>query len=259
MKPPLAIIPTYMTKRDDLLLTLDAVNSLLSTSNCDLMVVDDGSPSKSCVEELEEYVIDLGQRTIVKFENTGFSSTVNCGLRTALHESRDALLVNADIQFIDPGWLDRMLASEGDVIGAMLIYPNGLIQHAGVFYSLLYNWFDHRYRFAPGLLEDALRPRICPVTAALQLIRHETLVKVGIYDEEFRLSFEDMDYCLRVFQAGLKCVYEPTVRAVHHESIFRRKASAKHLAWQEDGYALLNRKHDPRDFTRYASTMLIDD
>ena len=50
------------------------------------------------------------------------------------------------------------------------------------------------------------------MTAALQFIRWETLEQVGLYDEGYRLCFEDVDYCLRVFEAGLECIYEPTVR-----------------------------------------------
>ncbi len=49
------------------------------------------------------------------------------------------------------------------------------------------------------------------MTAALQLIRCETLEQIGLYDEGYRICFEDLDYCLRVFEAGLDCIYEPSV------------------------------------------------
>ena len=53
---------------------------------------------------------------------------------------------------------------------------------------------------------------ICPVTGAFQYIRPEVLERVGLYDPGFRMACEDVDYDLRVFQAGFECVYEPAVR-----------------------------------------------
>ena len=83
----------------------------------------------------------------------------------------------------------------------------------------------HRFQYGPNDLPEALVPCRCPVTAALQLIRHETLETVGIYDEGYRMAFEDVDYCLRVFEAGLECIYEPSVRAFHREKFFRGRPS----------------------------------
>ena len=135
------------------------------------------------------------------------------------------------------GWLDRMRErtdTEGRpaaVVGARLLYPNGLIQHAGVFFSLLNRDWLHRYRFGPANLPEALKPTRCIVTGALQFIRWETLDQIGLYDEGYRLCFEDVDYCLRVFKAGLECIYEPSVVAMHHESFFRRNATPKIERW----------------------------
>ena len=64
---------------------------------------------------------------------------------------------------------------------------------------------------------------VCPVTGAFQYIRPEVLEQVGLYDPGFRMGCEDVDYCLRVFQAGFACVYEPAIRAIHHESLFRSR------------------------------------
>ena len=56
------------------------------------------------------------------------------------------------------------------------------------------------------------------MTAALQLIRWETLDQVGLYDEGYRLCFEDVDYCLRVFEAGLR---------VHLRAVGRRHRTTR--------------------------------
>ena len=120
------------------------------------------------------------------------------------------------------------------VVGARLLYPNGCIQHAGVFFSARTRAFWHRCQYGPADLPEALVPVLCPVTGALQLIRHETLATVGLYDEEYRMAYEDVDYCLRVFESGLQCIYEPSVCAVHHESVFRGRSTPKLERWQQE-------------------------
>ena len=148
----------------------------------------------------------------------------------ALHTGRDAVLVNADIEFLEPGWLERMRArtdSEGRpaaVVGARLLYPNGLIQHAGNFMSLLHRDWLHRFRTAPATCprRSCRRAARSPPRCSSSATRRSS--SVGLYDEGYKMCFEDLDYCLRVFEAGLECIYEPTVVASHREKFFRGKA-----------------------------------
>src|SRR4051794_12455642 len=226
------------------------------------MVVDDHSPERGLVATLALICEELGFELVAQPENAGFSRTVNVGLRHALVRGYDAALVNADIEFIDHGWLDRMRertdvqGRPAAVVGARLLYPNGLIQHAGVFLSLLNRSGLHRFQSAPAALPEALVACRCPVTAALQFIRHETLVEVGLYDEEYRMSFEDVDYCLRVFEAGLECIYEPSVRAWHLESFFRSKPSPQIRQWTLDSIARMRTLWGAKDMSRWVPEVL---
>jgi GT2 family glycosyltransferase len=219
---PLAVIPTFISDRRSQELTFRCVSSIMATAGdqVDVMVVDDASPAKRLRTEL----IDATEAFVdwrIKSENTGFSRTVNVGLDQALREGRDAILINADVEFFEEGWVQALLDVDAYVVGGLLMFPNGLIQHAGVYYSALHRSFDHIFRFAPGSLPEAQKQRRCPVTGALQLIRNESLAIVGLYDENFPMAFEDVDYCLRVFEAGRDCVYQPRARAVHYEKMFR--------------------------------------
>src|SRR6185295_16196389 len=178
---PLCVIPSFLRTEGDLDLLVRCLVSLWSTApEADVIVVDDGSPERSLLVPLAAAIGELGYELIAKDENEGFSRTVNVGLRAALETGRDAVLVNADIEFHEAGWLERMLARTDTTgrpaaVGARLLYPNGTIQHAGCFLSLRTRGFWHRCQYAPGNLPEALDPVRCPVTAALQLIRHETL------------------------------------------------------------------------------------
>lgn len=236
----LAIVPVYLRDDLDAELLARCLVSLHSTApEAEVLVVDDGSPARRLVDQLPAVTAELGQRLILKDENSGFSKTVNVGLRTALAEGHDALLVNQDIQFVERGWLEAMLAATDTdgrpaaVVGARLIYPSGLIQHGGIFYSRFYGWFDHRFRYAPADLPEANVRDVCPVTAALQLIRRETLEQIGLYDETFVMGHEDVDFCLRTFDAGLSCLYEPSAWAYHHESAIRGRLEEKSQTWAE--------------------------
>ena len=259
---PLCVIPSYLRTPGDLDLLVKCLVSLWVTApEASVLVVDDGSPNRELLQPLAAAVDELGYELLAKAENEGFSRTVNVGLRRALELGRDAVLVNADIEFHEPGWLDRMVArtdTQGRpaaVVGARLLYPNGCIQHAGVFFSFRARSFWHRCQYGPADLPEALEPARCPVTAALQLIRHGTLEQIGIYDEQFRMAYEDVDYCLRVFEAGLECIYEPSVCAIHHESVIRGRTTPKLERWTKESSQRLFTKWQTADMSQFTPAL----
>lgn len=255
-KPPLVVIPVYMTEPQDLAQTVAAINSIKETTapgEVEVLCVDDGSPEESLVSGLEAEIDQLGFDLHVKEENSGFSRTVNVGLRRALQNEQDAVLMNADVELQGP-WVRRFSRTTDEqgrwaaVVGALLLFPNGLIQHGGIYFSLVTRSFDHMFKYGPQNLPEALEKQVCPVTGALQFIRHRTLATVGLYDEEFRMGWEDVDYCIRVFLAGEECVYNPNIRAIHHEQMFRGRPNEKLRDWQEKSLMYLMMKYREQSF-----------
>jgi len=262
-RPTLAIVPVYVRDEPEVEVLLKCLVSLQATApDARVLIVDDHSPSEPMVALVEAAADELGVAFVRKDENTGFAGAVNVGLEVARATELDAVLVNADIEFPQAGWLDVMRArtdTQGRpaaVVGARLLYPTGLLQHAGVYFSQLHRYFGHRFNHGPGDLPEALAPCRCPVTAALQLIRYETLVEVGIYDESFGLAHEDMDYCLRVFGAGLDCIYEPAAVAVHHESMFRSRRSKRIEELHRRSFDRLIEKYGSMDMTAWTPVAL---
>jgi GT2 family glycosyltransferase len=254
----LAIVPVYLRAPEDLNVLLRCLGSLAQTApQADVLVVDDSSPARELVDLLEAASSEIGFELLRQPVNGGFATTVNVGLRRALAENRDAVLVNADIEFHSLDWLEAMLARTGSdgspaaVVGARLLYPNGLLQHAGIYFSLLHRGFAHRLHLGPGDLPEALVPSRCPVTGALQLIRHACLVEVGLYDEAFHMGWEDVDYCLRAFAAGLECVYEPAACATHAESLFRSRTAKGQEDWERRSLEVLLTKHAGADLSAF--------
>jgi len=262
-RPTLAIVPTFLREEAEIEVLLHCLVSLKSTApDVHVVLVDDHSPEPALAGLAEQAAAELGAGFVRKDENTGFAATVNVGLIYARQEGMDAVLVNADMEFTQPGWLDLMRARRDTkdrpaaVVGARLLYPNGLLQHAGVYFSVIRREFAHRFQYGPGDLPEAQLPCLCPVTGALQLIRHETLATVGVYDEGFGLGHEDMDFCLRTFAAGLECVYEPSATAIHHESLFRGKRSAAIAEMARRSALHLRTKHGTTDMTPWIPVTL---
>lgn len=265
---PLAIIPTYVRRSTDVQMLQTALRTLRETAgdDCDVLVVDDGSPERDLVAGVENEAETYGAEFTDKGRNEGFARTVNVGLRKCLLEGRDAILVNADIEFgLTKDWLglmERQPTSDGSglasIVGALLIYPNGLIQHGGIFFSMLTREFGHRFNYGPGNLLEAQAAVVCPVTGALQFIRHESLENVGLYDETFRLGWEDVDYCVRVWLSGRECVYQPGIRAVHHESAFRggARADEKIARWTNESWLRFVGKYADVSFAEFVPDMM---
>ncbi|MDA0160010.1 glycosyltransferase family 2 protein [Solirubrobacter ginsenosidimutans] len=243
---PLVVIPNYMSHEADMEILGECVQSIRRTvsDTVDVLIIDDCSPAPWLVDVFEERYERAGFELVRSETNEGFSRTVNVGLQRALAEGREAILMNADIVMLTPGWLNRCrrAASSPTLVGARLLYPNGLIQHAGLYFSLIANVFEHRFRYAPGNLPEANVQTVCPVTGAFQYIPAEVLQRVGPYDPEFRMGYEDVDYCLRVFQAGFRCLYEPAITAIHHESLFRSRPDEKLQRWHDQSLEILRRK-----------------
>lgn len=257
MADTLAIIPTFLRSPGDLRVLIVALRTLHDTApDLEVLVVDDGSPAPALVDEVGDECDALQYRLVRKTTNEGFSAAVNVGLGEALDRGLDALLVNADIEFTTPGWLEAMVSQPAQVVGAQLLYPNGLIQHGGIFFSLLTRTFGHIHQYAPADLPEARRMRTCPVTGALHLIRHDTLVSVGLYDEDFRLGHEDVDYCLRVFLAGGTCVMQPAAQAVHHESLFRGRPTKRIDDWQRRSWSHFMTKHSATPLATYVPSVV---
>jgi GT2 family glycosyltransferase len=122
--------------------------------------------------------------------------------------------------------------------------------------SMLTRDFGHRFQFGPGNLPEAQHATTCPVTGALQFIRHECLATVGLYDESFHLGWEDVDYCARVWLSGRQCIYQPGVRAVHRESYFRGRQTEKLAKWTADSWLRFCGKYQDVSFAEFVPNML---
>lgn len=217
-RPQLAVVPLHLRAPSDLEALLGCVVSLKATApDLAILLVEEASPEQALVDQLESVVEELDCELVRSTEPVGHAATLNVGLRGALDYGFDAVLVDPSLELRQAGWLEQLLArTDGQgrpaaVVGARLLDRRGLLWHAGLFFSLLrHEWFE-RFQCGPADLPASLAPCACPVSSVLQLVRHETLQEIGLYDPTYG-RFADVDFCLRAFGAGLESVYEPAVR-----------------------------------------------
>ena len=138
------------------------------------------------------------------------------------------LFLNDDIEIQDPGWLRRLVEQaqrpEIGVVGPQLLYPDGRVQHAGMF--LTERSARHAFRLlagdAPGAFGLARTQReVISVTGACMMMRREMFDRLGGFDEAHDVVNNDLDFNLRANHAGLRVIYTPSVSLIHHEMATR--------------------------------------
>jgi GT2 family glycosyltransferase/glycosyltransferase involved in cell wall biosynthesis len=184
-----------------------------------------------------------GIEVIAGEENLGFAANVNRGLRAA-DRDRDVVVLNSDMEAL-ASWLECLQYAahryeDIGIVGAQLQYPDGRIQFGGTVRNRdAPQWFDHRYRFKPAGWGPAEQtsPALA-ITGACMYVRREVIERVGLLDERYAMAYEDVDWCLRAWQAGFRVMYFPAAQLIHHESVTRgtelgeRERASQELFWE---------------------------
>jgi GT2 family glycosyltransferase len=195
----------------------------------ELIIVDNGSTDSRVLALYERYKQDLAAfRVHSTVESFNFSRSINRGVGMAAGEF--ILLLNNDIEIVDPGWLTEMVSCFAypgtGIVGARLLYPDRTIQHAGVIVGLgglAGHWFSKEPETCFGPMGRlALRQSFSAVTGAAMLVSRACFNATGPFDEEaFSIAYNDIDFCLRARDLGYKTVWTPFATLVHHESATR--------------------------------------
>ena len=203
---------------------IESILNLSSHTNFEIIVVDNNSSEPDTSAYLHE--IDLDPRVrVLKYPGPFNYSAIN---NFAEVEARGEVLglVNNDIEVISPGWLEELcghaLRPDIGCVGAMLYYPDNRIQHAGVVLGIR-GATGHEHRFCArgsGGYFDPLRVvrEVSAVTGACLFVRRETYRAVGELDAEaFPVTYNDVDFCMKVRGLGFRNLWTPFAELYHHE------------------------------------------
>ena len=217
--------------RDGLEVLKKCISSILERTryqNFELIIVDNGS----CKEETKNYFKSLAGNSRVRIIKDDAPFNYSALNNRAVLNTKGKILgfVNNDIEVRSGDWMSEMVSHAGrkeiGAIGARLMYPDGKLQHGGVISGIRGVAGHACHGFTPDRsgrnYRYHLSQNISIVTAACMFIRREVFEEVrGFNEKDLAVAFNDVDFCLRVRQAGYLNLYTPHVDIIHHESYSR--------------------------------------
>lgn len=222
------VVPT----KDAVELVRDCVSSLLAKTDYpdfEIVLVDHDSADPRSRPFFDSLARDPRVR-VVDFHGPFNWAAIN-NAATSVCRGSALCFLNNDIVAITPSWLSEMvslLARPGvGAVGAKLLYPNGTVQHAGVVLGagdaagqVAGHAFAGLGADEPGHLGQAVLPRtVSAVTGACLLTSRNAFEAVGGFDMvHLPVAYADVDYCLKLQQAGLRVVWTPHARLYHLET-----------------------------------------
>jgi GT2 family glycosyltransferase/glycosyltransferase involved in cell wall biosynthesis len=212
-----AIVLNFRTPDDTLL----AVKSLLASGRpIDDIIVVDNDPVENARDRLSGVQSQISY--VLSGRNRGFSGGMNLGIRQALARGADrVLLVNSDV-IVPPDCVDRLERSmdthRAGITGPVVLARSepGSIASLGMSYAPRTGRMRHRG--VGTQMRDGARMESGPVDAVsgcLMLIRREVFDAIGLFDEDFFFSFEELDFCLKARRAGFTTVLDGSAVAYH--------------------------------------------
>tara|TARA_R110002072_G_scaffold136124_2_gene278128 strand:+ start:96008 stop:100549 length:4542 start_codon:yes stop_codon:yes gene_type:complete len=193
-----------------------------------------------------QYARDTGATVITCDESFNWSRLNNIGVDNSKGDL--LLFLNDDIEVMHDDWLTEMaghaLRPDAGTVGCMLLYPNGAIQHGGVF--LVDHGGGARHLFHKQLPGDGIYQNldqcireVSANTGACLMIRRELFEELGRFDENLSIVGNDIDLCLRCLEAGHRNIWTPFSRLIHHESVSRQNkpiGKDEKSMWQRWGH-----------------------
>ncbi|MFL5312692.1 MAG: glycosyltransferase family 2 protein [Myxococcales bacterium] len=217
------VIPTR-DRADLLQACIESLDRNRCAAHAEVVVVDNASVEAATHDYLRKLEARRATKVLRYPHAFNWSKVNNFAARQS---GGDYLLfLNNDIEALDPGWLDAMLAFASQpaigAVGAQLLYPDGTIQHTGVVLGLT-GYAGHALAGRrpeeptpygpPDMIRDCTA-----VTGACMMVRRSLFEELSGFDERFILCGSDLELCLRMRARGLRNVVTPHARLLHHES-----------------------------------------
>lgn len=193
--------------------------------NYEILVMNNQSEKPETLQYLKK--LKKKYRVVDYDDEFNFSAINNTAVRLA--KGKHILLLNNDMKVISRGWLESMLEFSQQksigAVGALLLFEDNTIQHAGCAIGIG-GVAGHLYKY--GRLDDSVMNasldfphiihNVSAVTGACLMVEKSIYLEVGGLDENLKVAFNDIDFCLKVLKAGYRNVYTPFTMLYHYES-----------------------------------------
>lgn len=257
------IIPTYNQYRL-LRKCIESISDLTSYTNYEIVVVDNDSDDRDTLNYLEG-IANKGIR-VERIGNDGqpFSFSRINNLAVERVDTEYVLFLNNDIEVLEPRWLSRLAGYLGiagvGVTGARLLYPNKTIQHAGVVMGMNdgiipdHAFLNHHKGDVSYYFMAEVARNCSAVTGTCLMTRRSDFIRIGGFNErEFKVTLQDVDYCLHLAKKGLRTVYVAGAELIHYTSMSRQVGDGP-----PESARLRKTEDDPRELARLRETYVID-
>ena len=224
--PTVSVLIPNKDHAADLRRCLDSLRAHAGYDALEILVLENNSADPETFAFYENELPHYPGARLVTYKGAfNFSAVNNLGAREAAGEQ--LLLLNNDIELLSDGFITELLmfSQRADVgaVGAKLYYPDDKIQHAGVFIGLGGS-AGHSHKGLPrdnrgNLYRLCTAQNMSAVTGACLMVKAALYRELGGLDEEnFAVSYNDVDFCLRLRERGLLNVFTPYAEATHYES-----------------------------------------
>lgn len=223
--PKISVLIPNKDHTDDLDRCLTSLYKNAGYDNFEVIVIENNSTDQATAAYYKRLPDRYDRARVVTYKGGfNFSRINNFGRKYAA--GKYLLLLNNDVEVINGDWLTQMVGECSQpgvgICGAMLYYPDDTIQHAGIITGLGgYAGHSHKYHKRGGsgyMFRLATVQDLSAVTAACLLVRTAVYDAAHGLDEEFTVAYNDVDFCLRVRDAGWRIVWTPYAQLYHYES-----------------------------------------
>lgn len=194
--------------------------------NYEVVVIDNGSDEQETLDILNTWKQKEPERfSCYEFDVPfNYPKINNYGATKAKGDY--LLFLNNDTEVLTPDWIEAMVEqaqrSSIGAVGALLLYPDDTIQHAGVVLGIG-GVAGHSHKCYPahhlGYYNQLVTVNnYSAVTGACLMCRREIFEEVGGLDEQLEVAFNDVDFCLKLVSRGYRNIYLPHVVLYHYES-----------------------------------------
>jgi GT2 family glycosyltransferase len=228
--PPLVtlVIPTR-NRRELLIKCVESILEKTTYENFEILIADNESDDPK-LKKYYKKAVKRGRFSVISCPGPFNYSAINN--RAVEHAHGEIIgLLNNDLEAINADWLDEMvghaLRAEIGVVGAKLYYPDMTVQHAGVITGIggvAGHAFKHTAQRDPGTPQNRayVTHNVSALTAACVVLRKSVFLEAGGFEENnLKIAFNDVDFCLRVQDLGYLNVFTPFAELIHHESASR--------------------------------------
>ena len=223
--PLISIIIPNKDHIDDLKRCMDSIDQKSTYKNYEYIIVENNSTDDATFQYYKKLEAENPKAHVVYWDKEFNYSAIN-NYGAAFAKGEYLLLLNNDTEIINEDCLEELLGycmrSDVGAVGARMYYEDDTIQHAGVvigFGGIAGHCFVLQPRGTTGYCHRIICAQdYSAVTAACMMVKREAFDKVGGLTEELAVAFNDIDFCMKLREAGYLIVYNPYAELYHYES-----------------------------------------